>query len=154
MQTPSFPPEITLEFRDAGRIITARNLERFLRGDVISLIEDQLRLMNDQTNNSTVVGFVETVNGFLCKIDRFSDYLNLWSEPMSFQQYIERRRTNYNDDEYNRLMERFREFTTIRQNEQGQTGVREIIQQIERREIRAIFDGDTLESISATDRLG
>jgi hypothetical protein len=147
MQTPSFPPEITLEFRDAGRNITARNLERFLRGGVIPLIEDQLRLMDDQTTNPTVAEFLETVNGSLHKIYRFSDYLNLWSDPMTFQQYVERRRTNYSDDEYNRLMERFREFTTIRQNEQGQTGVREIIQQIERREISAIFNGETLESM-------
>ena len=146
MQTPSILPEITLEFRDADRNITARNLERFLRGDVIPLIEDQLRLVNDQTNNPTVVGFLETVNRFLRKIDRFIGYLNLWSEHMSFQQYIERRRNNYNDD-CNRLMERFREFATIRQNEQGQTGVREIIQQIERREISAIFDDYALEGM-------
>jgi hypothetical protein len=148
MQTPSFPPEITLEFHDSGRYIKARELEKFLKQDIIPVIRDHLKLVNDKSRDPTVIRFLQVVNRFLKRIDRFSNYLNSWSEHMSFQQYIERRRTNYTQ-ETNDLRGRFREFEISRQSEEkhNQARVREGIQQIERREILNIFEDDVLESI-------
>lgn len=144
--TTSFPAEISLEFHGPGRNITAKDLNKFVRQEVIPIIEDQLKLVTTQSNNENVAAFLARVNIFSDRINRFGAYLNSWSEKMTFGRYKEMRRRNYYND-IEELMRRFNEFATERQNEEGQARVREMILQIEQSEIRNIYGGDILESL-------
>ena len=146
MQTPSFPPEILLEFHNPGRTMPASELAKFVRDEAIPIIEDKMKLVNEKGREEGIIGFLNRANSFIDRINRFGDYLDSWSKNMSFIQYYDRHRDAY-PNETEDLMRRFREFETVRQNAEGQASVREIIVAIERREIRNIYGGDILESL-------
>jgi ABC-type Fe3+-citrate transport system substrate-binding protein len=65
---------------------------------------------------------------------------------MTFQIYFDKRRDDYHDE-----IEQFKiianEFINLKQDKEGQQKVREIIEQIERKEIRRIYGADALRII-------
>jgi len=146
MQTSSFPPEIILEFHNPGRNMPASELAKFVRDEVIPIIEDKVKLVNEKSREEGIIRFLNRANSFIDTINRFRDYLDSWSGNISFIQYYNRHRETY-PNETEELTRRFREFETVKQNAEGQTSVREIVVSIERREIHNIYEGVILESL-------
>ncbi len=110
--------------------MTANGLNKFVNQEVIPIIEDQVKLVTNQSKKENIAAFLARVNIFSDRINRFGAYLNSWSEKMTFERYKEMRSRNYRKD-IEELMRRFNEFATERQNEEGQVRVREMILQIE-----------------------
>ena len=136
----SFPAEISLQFRSPG--VNVHAMMKFVTQEVIPIIEDQLELVKEQKN---FLARFAKVNNFLDRINRFRDYLNPWSEQVTFERYRELRGQNHHE-EVEELFTRYRDFAE-RQNAETRARVIEIILQIEQIEIRNIYGGDVIESL-------
>jgi SIR2-like domain len=142
MQTPSFPPYINLEFRNHGSNISSRELAQTLCL-LIQVMEDKLQLIKGDKKHKKIIEFLDRESGFFGKLVKFIQYLNAWSEEkMTFEKYYNIR---YNHpDEIEQFKRRSNEFKTIKQNEEGQQRVREIVELIESNEIRKIYGSDNI----------
>ena len=116
-------------------------MTKFVTQEVIPIIKGQLELVKEQKN---FLARFAKVNNFLDRVNRFRDYLNPWSEQVTFERYRELRGQNHHE-EVEELFTRYRDFAE-RQNPETRARVIEIILQIEQIEIRNIYGGDVIKS--------
>lgn len=135
MGTPSSPHRITLEFNSPSGKISGDTLSGYLNGTILPIIESKLQIVDDKTKRAKITEFLNIVRSL-------ANYVQLWSsENMTFQRYYDMRRDDHHD-EAGQFKTRANEFGSSEQNEEleKQQRVREIIEQIERVEIRRMYE--------------
>lgn len=135
--TVSSPHHIKLEFNTPSGKTSGDSLREYLKNTILPIIETEIQLVDDKNKRARITEFLDIVRDL-------ANYVQLWShDNMAFQSYFEMRRNNYHD-ETEQFKSRANEFSNTKQDEEGQQRVREIIEQIERVEIRRIFGTDCL----------
>ena len=66
--TTSVPAELSLEFHGPGRNMTANGLNKFVNQEVIPIIEDQVKLVTNQSKKENIAAFLARVNIFSDRI--------------------------------------------------------------------------------------
>lgn len=133
--TVSSPHHIKLEFDTPSGKVSGDNLSEYLKRVIVPVIESKLQMVDDNAKQAKITKSLNIMRNMTA-------YVQLWShENMTFQRFFDMRQNDHHD-EVEQFKIRANDFSGTNQNKEGQQKVREVVEQIERVEIRRIYGAD------------